>query len=113
MFVRFGSTVSTSFLLREVLLVILIDCMIFLSPFLAVFCHHSFSCNSMPCSGCSALHRVNLNLKKKQKRVCIFYFILVGSPSSRLIFSDKTRGEQGVGGILKGQNPLSVTNIIC
>ena len=24
----------------------------------------SFSCNSMPCSGCSALHGVNLNLKK-------------------------------------------------
>ena len=26
----------------------------------------SFSCNSIPCTGCSALHRVNCNWKKKK-----------------------------------------------
>ena len=33
----------------------------------ASFCV-SFSCNSMPCSGCSALHGVNPDLKKKTKQ---------------------------------------------
>ena len=53
------------------LLVILIDCMIFLSPFVDVTrmsmstvqltLEFSASCNSMPVSGCSALHGVNPN----------------------------------------------------
>ena len=66
-------------------LVILIDCMIFLSPFLevrkmsmsavsflaqldsSILCLSvcaSFSCNSIPCSGCWALHGVKSNSKK-------------------------------------------------
>ena len=57
------------FLIREVsLLFILIDYMIFPSPFLDVtmifldFCS-SFSCKSIPHSGCSALHGVNPKIK--------------------------------------------------
>ena len=43
------------------------------------------------------------------KRGCIFHSILVGIPFI-LILSVKNRGR---GGLLNGQNPLSVTKVIC
>ena len=45
------------------------------------------------------------------KRVCIFHLFLVGIPSI-LILSIKNRWEVG-GGLLNGQNLLSVTKVIC
>ena len=47
------------------------------------------------------------NLKYSVKKVCIFYLILVGILSS-LRLSVKNR----VGGLVNGQNPLSVTKVI-
>ena len=52
-----------------------------------------FSCNSMACSGCSALHDVNPNLIKKKKKdrvisyqVCIVAVNLAQRISARAIF---------------------------
>ena len=50
------------------------------------------------------------NLKYNVKRGCIFHLILVGIPSI-LILPVKDRGVGG--GVLNGQNPSSVTKVIC
>ena len=39
----------------------------FLSPEIALYFRTSFSCNSMPHSGCSALHGMNLIIKKRKE----------------------------------------------
>ena len=51
------------------------------------------------------------NLKYNVKTVCIFHLILVDILSI-LLLSVKNRGVVG-GGLLNGQNPLSVTKVIC
>ena len=50
------------------------------------------------------------NLKHNVKRACTFHLVLVGILSI-LIFSVKNR--IGIGRLLNGQNPLSVTKVIC
>ena len=50
------------------------------------------------------------NLKYNIKGACIFYLILVDILFI-LILSVKNRGVGGGGGLLKGQNPLSVTKV--
>ena len=53
------------------------------------------------------------NLKYNVKTVCIFHLILVDILSI-LLLSVKNRGVVvGGGGLLNGQNPLSVTKVIC
>ena len=52
------------------------------------------------------------NLKYNIKRGCIFHLILVGIPFV-LILSIKNRGAGRVFIMLNGQNPLSITKIIC
>ena len=50
------------------------------------------------------------NLKYNIKGACIFYLILVDILFI-LILSVKNRGVGGGGGLLNGQNPLSVTKV--
>ena len=57
------------------------------------------------------------NLKYNVKRACMFHLILFGILSI-LIFSVKNRGVGDArrgrgGGLLNGQNPLSMTKVIC
>ena len=56
------------------------------------------------------------NLKYNVKRACMFHLILFGILSI-LIFSVKNRGvgdaRRGGGGLINGQNPLSMTKVIC
>ena len=48
------------------------------------------------------------NLKYNVEQMCIFHLILLGIPSN-LILSIKN----GVWGLLNGQNPLSMAEVIC
>ena len=66
-------------------------------------------------SGCilQIIRRCTFKTSNAIKKVCIFHLSLVGIPSI-LILSVKNRGVGvGVGGLLNGQNLLSVMKVIC
>ena len=54
----------------------------------------------------------NFKYKKNVKRVCIFHLILVGILSILILFV-KNAGNRGGGGLLNGQNLLSMAEVIC
>ena len=60
-----------------------------------------------------ALYEIRLqSLKCNAKRACIFYLILVVISSSLTLPINSREGE-GTEGLLNGQNPTSLTEVIC